>query len=198
VQAWQSIVNDPEKRAAFQRARGKGGFRRVRWDEALELISASVVHTVKQYGPDRVIGFSPIPAMSQVSYASGSRFLSLLGGTVLSFYDWYCDLPPASPEVWGEQTDVHESADWYNSRFIAVMGANLNMTRTPDAHFISEVRHAGAKLTVFSPTSRRSPSTPITGSRSTPGRIRPSGWPSITCCSRNSTSTARCRTSSSI
>ncbi len=31
------------------------------------------------------------------------------------------------------------------------MGANLNMTRTPDTHFIAEVRHAGAKLTVFSP-----------------------------------------------
>lgn len=151
VEAWQSIVNDPEKRASFQQARGKGGFRRVRWEEALDLISASVIHTVKTHGPDRVIGFSPIPAMSQISYASGSRFLSLLGGVVMSFYDWYCDLPPASPEIWGEQTDVHESADWYNSRFIAVMGANLNMTRTPDAHFISEVRHAGAKLTVFTP-----------------------------------------------
>ena len=151
VEAWASIVNDPEKRARFQRARGKGGFRRVGWEEALDIISASVVHTVKQYGPDRLIGFSPIPAMSQVSYAAGSRFLSLLGGIVLSFYDWYCDLPPASPETWGEQTDVHESADWYNSRFIAVMGANLNMTRTPDAHFIAEVRHAGAKLVVFSP-----------------------------------------------
>ena len=151
VEAWQSIMNDAEKRASIQHARGKGGFRRVRWEEALEIISASVVNTIKQYGPDRVIGFSPIPAMSQISYASGSRFLSLLGGVVMSFYDWYCDLPPASPEIWGEQTDVHESADWYNSRFIAVMGANLNMTRTPDAHFISEVRHAGAKLTVFSP-----------------------------------------------
>ncbi|MCC6146728.1 MAG: nitrate reductase subunit alpha [Anaerolineaceae bacterium] len=151
VEAWQSIVNDPEKRTSIQKARGKGGYRRVRWDESLEIISASVIHTIKEYGPDRIIGFSPIPAMSQVSFAAGSRFLSLLGGTFLSFYDWYCDLPPASPEVWGEQTDVHESADWYNSRFIAVMGANLNMTRTPDVHFISEVRHAGAKLTVFSP-----------------------------------------------
>jgi nitrate reductase alpha subunit len=151
VEAWASIQNDPHKRARYQQARGKGGFRRVRWDEALEIASASVVHTTKEHGPDRVIGFSPIPAMSQISYAAGSRFLSLLGGVVLSFYDWYCDLPPASPEVWGEQTDVHESADWYNSRFVAVMGANLNMTRTPDCHFISEVRHAGAKLTVFSP-----------------------------------------------
>ena len=51
----------------------------------------------KTYGPDRVIGFSPIPAMSMVSYAAGSRYLSLLGGVCMSFYDWYCDLPPASP-----------------------------------------------------------------------------------------------------
>ncbi|MFX8351147.1 molybdopterin-dependent oxidoreductase, partial [Acinetobacter baumannii] len=79
----------------------KGGFRRVSWDEVLELIAAAVVSTVKRYGPDRVIGFSPIPAMSQISYAAGSRFLSLLGGVPMSFYDWYCDLPNASPEIWG-------------------------------------------------------------------------------------------------
>ncbi len=151
VEAWRAIVTDPQKRRRYQEARGKGGFRRVHWDEALELIAASVIHTVKEHGPDRVVGFSPIPAMSQVSYAAGSRFLTLLGGVAMSFYDWYCDLPPASPEIWGEQTDVHESADWYNARFIAVMGSNLNMTRTPDTHFIAEVRHAGAKLTVFSP-----------------------------------------------
>ena len=151
VAAWESIVSDALLRKSYQFARGKGGFRRITWDEAEEIIAASVVYTIKKYGPDRVAGFSPIPAMSQISYASGSRFLSLLGGIVLSFYDWYSDLPPASPEVWGEQTDVHESADWYNARFIAVMGSNLNMTRTPDVHFVSEVRHAGAKLTVFSP-----------------------------------------------
>ncbi|WP_114313448.1 nitrate reductase subunit alpha [Thermus caldifontis] len=151
VAAWEAIQNDPHKRKRYQKARGKGGFRRASWDEVLEIIAAAVVSTVKRHGPDRVIGFSPIPAMSQISYAAGSRFLSLLGGVPLSFYDWYCDLPNASPEIWGEQTDVHESADWYNARFIAVMGSNLNMTRTPDTHFISEVRHAGAKLTVFSP-----------------------------------------------
>jgi len=151
VQAWSLLVSDQGSRRKYQEARGKGGFRRSTWDEVLEIIAASLIHTIKKHGPDRIIGFSPIPAMSQVSYAAGSRFLSLLGGVVMSFYDWYCDLPPASPEIWGEQTDVHESADWYNSRFIAVVGSNLNMTRTPDAHFISEVRHAGAKLTVFSP-----------------------------------------------
>jgi nitrate reductase / nitrite oxidoreductase, alpha subunit len=151
VRAWTALVTDADKRRQWQEARGKGGFRRVGWEEVLDLVAASTVHTVKEHGPDRVIGFSPIPAMSQVSYAAGSRFLTLLGGVAMSFYDWYCDLPNASPEIWGEQTDVPESADWFNARHIAVVGSNLNMTRTPDAHFVAEVRHAGAKLTVFSP-----------------------------------------------
>ena len=61
---------------------------------SVELIAAATIHTIKQHGPDRIIGFSPIPAMSMLSYAAGSRFLQLLGGVNLSFYDWYCDLPP--------------------------------------------------------------------------------------------------------
>lgn len=151
VEAWQSIVQNPESRGRYQRARGKGGFRRGNWEELLELISASVIHTIKKHGSDRVVGFSPIPAMSFLSYAAGARFLQLLGGVNLSFYDWYCDLPPASPEIWGEQTDVAESADWYNSKFLAVMGSNLNMTRTPDCHFAAESRHNGTKMVVLAP-----------------------------------------------
>jgi nitrate reductase / nitrite oxidoreductase, alpha subunit len=151
VEAWASIQEDPEKRGRYQRSRGKGGFRRLKWHEAHELVAASNIYTIKKYGPDRITGFSPIPAMSMISYASGARFLQLLGGVCLSFYDWYCDLPPASPEIWGEQTDVAESADWYNSKFIACMGANLNMTRTPDCHYVAEARHNGTKLVVFSP-----------------------------------------------
>ena len=151
VEAWRSIVESSDSRKSYQKARGKGGFRRSSWDEVLELISAANIHTIKKYGPDRIVGFSPIPAMSQLSYAGGSRFLQLMGGINLSFYDWYCDLPPASPEIWGEQTDVQESADWYNSKFIISMGSNLSMTRTPDVHFISEARYNGSKFVVFSP-----------------------------------------------
>ncbi len=151
VEAWRALVDDPEKRARWQRARGKGGLRRFDWDTALELVAAANIHTIKKYGPDRIAGFSPIPAMSMVSYASGARFLQLIGGVSLSFYDWYCDLPPASPEAWGEQTDVHESADWYNAKLLAVMGSNLNMTRTPDCHFAAEARHNGSKMWVFAP-----------------------------------------------
>ena len=151
VAAWASIVESPEKRAAYTKKRGLGGFVRATWDEVTEIIAAANAYTAKTYGPDRVIGFSPIPAMSMVSYAAGSRYLSLLGGVCMSFYDWYCDLPPASPQTWGEQTDVPESADWYNSGFLIIWGSNVPQTRTPDAHFYTEVRYKGAKSVVICP-----------------------------------------------
>ncbi len=151
VEAWSSIQNDPAARESYTRIRGKGGFVRASWDEVTEIVAAANAFTTKKYGPDRVFGFSPIPAMSMISYAAGARYLSLLGGTCMSFYDWYCDLPPASPQTWGEQTDVPESADWYNSGYLILWGSNVPQTRTPDAHFYTEVRYKGTKSAVVCP-----------------------------------------------
>jgi len=151
VLAWAAIVEDPEKGRRYKSQRGKGGFVRASWDEAAEMVAAAHVYTIKRYGPDRVVGFSPIPAMSQVSYSAGTRFLSLIGGVILSFYDWYADLPPASPQVWGDQTDVPESGDWWNASYLIIWGTNLPITRTPDAHFMTEARYKGQKVVVVSP-----------------------------------------------
>lgn len=151
VAAWQSIQANPAKRADYVTVRGKGGFVRADWDEVNEIITAANAHTIKKWGPDRIFGFSPIPAMSMISYAAGARYLQLLGGVTGSFYDWYCDLPPASPQTWGEQTDVAESADWYNSGFLILWGSNVPQTRTPDAHFYTEARYKGVKSVVVCP-----------------------------------------------
>ncbi|KAA0218919.1 MAG: nitrate reductase subunit alpha [Lautropia sp.] len=151
VDAWATIVENDALRRDYQRQRGMGGFVRAEWDEVNELIAAANVYTIRRHGPDRVVGFSPIPAMSMISYAAGSRYLSLIGGTCMSFYDWYCDLPPSSPQTWGEQTDVPESADWYNSTFLIAWGSNVPQTRTPDAHFFTEVRYKGAKVVAVTP-----------------------------------------------
>ena len=151
LRAWRALSSDPERRRAYQQARGRGGFVRGDWEAVSELIAAAMLDTAENYGPDRIAGFTPIPAMSQVSFASGARFLSLMGGTMVSFYDWYADLPPASPQIWGEQTDVPESADWYNASYFIIWGTNLPMTRTPDAHFMVEARYNGTKVVGVSP-----------------------------------------------
>ena len=151
VAAWASIVGDPEKAARYKKARGKGGFVRATWDEAVEIVAAAQVHTIKTWGPDRVAGFSPIPAMSMVSHAVGARYHALLGAPMLSFYDWYADLPVASPQVFGDQTDVPESGDWWDASYLMLWGSNVPVTRTPDAHWMTEARYRGQKVVVCSP-----------------------------------------------
>ncbi|ADB33197.1 nitrate reductase, alpha subunit [Kribbella flavida DSM 17836] len=151
VAAWAHIVDHPARAAHYKSARGKGGLVRASWDEATEMVAAAYVHTLKKWGPDRIAGFSPIPAMSMVSHASGGRFTSLIGGTMLSFYDWYADLPVASPQVFGDQTDVPESGDWWDAGYLIMWGSNLPVTRTPDAHWMAEARYRGQKVVAVSP-----------------------------------------------
>jgi len=151
VEAWAEVSTDPDKRRRYQSARGKGGHVRVSWDEAVEMVAAAHVHTIRAYGPDRIAGFSPIPAMSMVSHAVGSRFIELVGGAMTSFYDWYADLPVASPQVFGDQTDVPESGDWWNATYLLMWGSNVPVTRTPDAHWMAEARYKGQKVVVVSP-----------------------------------------------
>ncbi|MFW5471648.1 nitrate reductase subunit alpha [Knoellia sp. CPCC 206435] len=151
VLAWGSIVEDPEQAARYKKARGKGGLVRSSWDEVVEIVAAAHVWTTKVHGPDRIAGFSPIPAMSPVSYASGARFLELVGAPMLSFYDWYADLPNASPQMFGDQTDVPESGDWWDAAYLIMWGSNVPLTRTPDAHWMTEARYRGQKVIAVAP-----------------------------------------------
>ncbi|MGZ8738668.1 MAG: molybdopterin-dependent oxidoreductase, partial [Nocardioides sp.] len=151
VLAWAHIVDNPQRAKHYKSGRGKGGLVRATWEEATEMVAAAYVHTIKKWGPDRVAGFSPIPAMSMVSHASGARFTSMLGGSMLSFYDWYADLPVASPQVFGDQTDVPESGDWWDAGYLIMWGSNVPVTRTPDAHWMTEARYRGQKVIAVSP-----------------------------------------------
>ena len=56
---------------------------------------AANVHTARKYGPDRVAGFSPIPAMSQLSHAAGCRFLQFDDPVLLRH--------PDAARAWGLQ-----------------------------------------------------------------------------------------------
>jgi len=151
VQAWASIVEDKERAMKYKSARGKGGWKRVTWDDATEIVAAAQIYTIKKYGPDHIASFSPIPAMSLVSFISGQRYNNLLGGIYCSYYEWYHDLPHNSSAMWGDQTENCESSDWYQSTYIIIAGTNLNQTRTADCHFIPEAKYRGTKIVVVSP-----------------------------------------------
>ncbi|CAM5605683.1 hypothetical protein SVIOM342S_00903 [Streptomyces violaceorubidus] len=172
VAAWAELTGDPEMRRRYQSARGHGGFVRLDWDEALEIAAAAQVHTIAEYGPDRVAGFSPIPAMSMASHAVGARYHSLIGAPMISFYDWYADLPIASPQVFGDQTDVPESGDWWDAAHLMLWGSNVPVTRTPDAHWMAEARYRGQKV-VRPPHPRCAAGAAADGRGDAAGGVRP-------------------------
>jgi nitrate reductase alpha subunit len=55
VDAYASVVEDPEKSKQYKAARGKAGWKRVSWDEATEMVAAGQIHTIKKYGPAATI-----------------------------------------------------------------------------------------------------------------------------------------------
>ena len=69
----------------------------------------------------------------------------------MSFYDWYCDLPPSSPQIWGEQTDVPDRPTGTTPTSSSPGALNVPQTRTPDAHFFTEVRYKGTKIAAVTP-----------------------------------------------
>ncbi|MBI2864988.1 MAG: nitrate reductase subunit alpha [Chloroflexi bacterium] len=151
VEAWASIVENDERSREYKSARGKAGWKRVTWDEAVELIAGAQIYTIKKYGADHMATFSPIPAMSLLSFISGARYNNLLGGIYCSYYEWYHDLPHVSSSMFGDQTENCESSDWYQGTYWIVAGTNLNMTRTADCHFLPEAKYRGTKVVVISP-----------------------------------------------
>ena len=53
--------------------------------------------------------------------------------------------------MFGDQTDVPESGDWWDAGYLIMWGSNLPVTRTPDAHWMTEARYRGQKVVAVAP-----------------------------------------------
>ncbi len=139
--------------------RGQGRFKRITWDEAKREIASKLLDIIQREGADTIVFFSPIPAYNYVSAGAGYRFANVLGASgPLSFYDWYCDLPPGEPMTWGTQTEESEEWDWTRAKLIILWGSNAAESRIAAAHFIVESKYRGTKIvyigTDFTATAR--------------------------------------------
>src|SRR5690606_18796051 len=72
-------------------------------------------------------------------------------GVSTSCYAWCDDMSSASPQVFVDQTGVHESCVWWDAAYLMMWGSNVPVTRTPDAHWMAEVRYRGTKVVAVSP-----------------------------------------------
>ena len=156
VLAWADIQNDPERRRRYQQARGKGGLVRVdlgggqRDDRG----RPRAHHQDLRPRPRRRFLTDP-GDVDGLAMPPDRGSYKLIGGAMTSFYDWYADLPVASPQVFGDQTDVPESGDWWDAAYLMMWGSNVPITRTPDAHWMAEARYRGAESGRGEPGLRR-------------------------------------------
>lgn len=151
VEAWAFIVEDESGRQSYQQARGKGGAPADQLGRGTgDCGGFHHLHDQEvRAGPgDRLF---PHPCHVHGEFCRRLPLFAASGWSKLEFLRLVLRSAQRFPEVWGEQTDVAESADWFNSKYIVAMGSNVSLTRTPDFHFVAEARHNGAKLVVLSP-----------------------------------------------
>lgn len=119
VSAWADVVGDPDRANRYKAARGRGGLERVTWEEAAEIFAAAHVHVIGRWGPDRIAGVSGNPA-GAVSHAAGARFVSLIGGAVLT-----PGLTPGDGMSTAGPRVVGETGDWQDTDYLVMWGSGL-------------------------------------------------------------------------
>ncbi len=125
--------------------------------EMVEATHGQGVQTLKFRGGMAALGVTRIFAMNRLansfalldSKIRGVGPDEAHGARGWDSYAWHTDLPPGHPMVTGQQTvDFDLSCVEYSNNII-VWGMNWITTKMPDAHWLTEARLKGAKVTVI-------------------------------------------------
>lgn len=131
--------------------RGEGKFRVATWDEALDYVTEKMLAVMDTYGPDSVAVSVQVPGTGYVQKGALIRLASMFGWSVLHGYTMNGDLPAFWPMTFGVQSEESESLLWKESKYVAIFGSNMMVTRVPDSKFLQLAREKGAKVLVVDP-----------------------------------------------
>jgi nitrate reductase alpha subunit len=153
VDAWAAVVgNERTRRAYISRARGKGGLVRASWDEVNEMIAAAHIHTPRSTAPTG-------SSASRRSRRCRWPRTRPAAGSSASWAGRCCQLlrlvlrPAGGLPAGVRRPDRRARVGGLVERqsYLIMWGANVPVTRTPDAHFMAEARYRGQKVVTVSP-----------------------------------------------
>jgi anaerobic dimethyl sulfoxide reductase subunit A len=135
--------------------RGKGEFRPISWDEALDTLASHMVRIKHEYGSSAL--FIPYGTGSY-NQLNGShvarRLLNLYGGClgIYNSYSWGAT-NLATPTVYGTLVTGNQRQDWLNAKYILMWGWNPAEMRdgTNSDYFVRLAREAGAHVICIDP-----------------------------------------------
>lgn len=131
--------------------RGSGQFKEVSWEEALDYVAKRLQEIGAKYGPETINFSFQVGGTGHVQKGAWVALSTLAGWSLNHPYDKNGDLPMFWPMTFGVQSEELEPLEWLNSRYIAVFGSNVMVTRLVDSDLLIRARNQGAKLVVFDP-----------------------------------------------
>jgi anaerobic selenocysteine-containing dehydrogenase len=145
-------VLHPELRTG---AKGAGGFRRVTWDEALDLVAAKLSEARDRFGSESILPFSYGGSNGLLTQdTTDLRLFNRLGSSRLARTVCAAPTTRAAEGLYGRMPGV-ALTDYPHAKLIVLWGVNPSVTGIHFVPILQEAQRAGAKLVVVDP--RRTP-----------------------------------------
>ena len=131
-------------------SKGAGEFRRITWDEALEILAAKLKEIQHLYGGESILPYSYAGNMGAVNRFAGYPFFHRLGTSRLD--QTICSA--ASGAGWGKQCGNLPGCPPENAadaELIVAWGINIKVTNVHFWQYVATARKNGARLLVIDP-----------------------------------------------
>ena len=138
------LVRDPET----------GSFRAASWDEALDLVAASLHGHRVQHGPDAVAVFGGGGLTNEKAYTLGKFARAVLGTSMIDYNGRWCMSSAASAGTRAFGVDrglPFPLADVEQADVVVLVGSNLAETMPPAARHLDRLRERGGRVVVVDP-----------------------------------------------
>ena len=135
--------------------RGEGRFKRISWDEALDIVAGEMQRVKAKYGNAALFVPYGTGSYNQLNGAHVARRLMNMFGGCLGIYNSYSwgAINIATPTVYGTLVTGNQRQDWLNSKYILMWSWNPAEMRdgTNSDYFIKLARQAGARVVCIDP-----------------------------------------------
>ena len=133
----------------MMRRRGEPGFRRVTWDEALDLVSRRIAST----SPDRLGFYMTSRGMPNESYYAAQKAVRAIGTNSIDNAARVCHSPSTFglKEALGVAATTCSYRDWIGSDLVVFMGSNVANNQPVAMKYLHHARKAGTRVAVINP-----------------------------------------------
>jgi molybdopterin-dependent oxidoreductase alpha subunit len=131
------------------RRRGEGGFSRISWDDALELIAERIVAA----GPDRLGFYLTSRGMANESYYATQKAARAIGTNSIDNAARVCHSPSTFglKQALGVAATTCSYSDWIGTDLIVFVGSNVANNQPVATKYLHLAKKAGTKVAVVNP-----------------------------------------------